>query len=323
MTNTFRRLRSVWHPDEYHGWGVTHRYFEGWYFKLVTADERFAFCFIPGISFTADGKSHAFIQIMDGKACKAYYHQFNATEFAPTPGKFEVKIGNNAFSDTSIRLDLPQFSGKIDLLNGVPWPKMFGAPGIMGWYSFVPFMECNHGIVSMNNRLSGSLTINNEVIDFTGGKGYIEKDWGRSFPLAHVWIQSNHFDTADRASLIASVAHIPWFGTHFIGFISGMWLDGRLFKFATYTGATKHLDLQDDALTLIYKDRKRELRIHALQGAGTVLAAPLLGEMTGKIKESLNAELMVELIENGKRVFEGAGRNAGLEVVGLTDHLIG
>ena len=63
----------------------------------------------------------------------------------------------------------------------------------MGWYSFVPFMECNHGIVSVNHDLYGEISVNGNVIDFNNGKGYIEKDWGVSFPEAWIWIQSNNF----------------------------------------------------------------------------------------------------------------------------------
>jgi hypothetical protein len=44
--------------------------------------------------------------------------------------------------------------------------------------------------------------------------------------------------------------------------------------------------------------------------------------MTGKIQESLQAEVQAELLENGRRVFEGTGRNAGLEVAGEIDLLV-
>ena len=90
----------------------------------------------------------------------------------------------------------------------------------------------------------------------------------------------------------------------------------RLVKFATYTGAKKHLRIEGENLTLVYKNPKTELRIFARQGAGTALISPISGEMTGKINESLQAELQVELQENGRRIFEGTGRNAGLEVAG-------
>lgn len=51
-------------------------------------------------------------------------------------------------------------------------------------FSFIPFMECNHDIVSVNHDLRGRISVNRNVIEFDGGKGYIEKDWGVSFPEA-------------------------------------------------------------------------------------------------------------------------------------------
>lgn len=318
--NFLRRLRAAWHPDEYHGWGIQQRYFEGWYFKLVSRDEKHAFAVIPGISFGENGERHAFVQIMDGKACKAYYHKFDVSDFRPSTRTFALELGNNYFSSDLISLDLPGISGEIRFQNKAVWPKMLGAPGIMGWYSFVPFMECNHGVLSMDHQLEGQFNLNldgtSRSVAFTGGKGYIEKDWGRSFPRAYVWMQSNHFSVEGRASLMASVAHIPWLKSHFIGFISGFRLEDRLFRFATYTGARKYLRQEQESLELVFKQSHQELRIWATQAQGTALVSPLQGDMTGKVNESLQATLQVELLENGKRLFEGTGRNAGLEVVG-------
>jgi hypothetical protein len=319
--DAIRRLRAAWYPDGYHGWGMTHSYFEGWYFKLISADERHALAVIPGISMSAGGESHAFIQVMDGKKCTAEYHRYEASGFKPATQGFDLALGPNRFSGEQISLDLPGLQGAIRFVDPNPWPKMLGAPGIMGWYSFVPFMQCNHGVVSLYHTLEGSLNINGTSVDFTNGRGYIEKDWGRSFPKSYVWTQTNHFDTSDRVSLLASVAHIPWLGSHFIGFISGFWLNGRLFRFATYTGAKKTVELQPDAVTMIFKNPGTELRIRARQAPGTTLRSPISGEMTGKINESLQATMQVELLESGKRIFEGNGRNAGLEVAGPVEIL--
>ncbi|MBK6930273.1 MAG: hypothetical protein IPH12_05190 [Saprospirales bacterium] len=316
------RWRALWNPGMYHGWGRKRRYFEGWYYKLVSAGETSAFAVIPGISMAENGEQHAFIQIIDGKTCSAEYHRFNASAFHPSDRGFELNLGSNYFSADSIRLDLPHVSGEIRFLEPVPWPRMLGAPGIMGWYSFVPFMECFHGVVSMHHRLSGRLNAGSRTIDLDGGAGYIEKDWGRSFPRAYVWMQTNHFTGADRASLMASVAHIPWLRGAFIGFISGLWLDGRLFRFATYTGAKHYLKLGPDSVTLIFKGPKTELRIQANQAIGVALRSPIAGEMTGKINESLQAGIRAELLENGKRLFEGTAQTAGLEVAGDVDLLV-
>lgn len=317
------KLRAVWNPDMYHGWGRTQKYFEGWYFKIVSKDERHAFAFIPGISFGEQGESHAFIQVLDGKKCTAAYHDFDVNDFRPSSEKFELDLGENFFSSEKMTLNLEGISGDLTFENITPWPKMLGAPGIMGWYSFVPFMQCNHGVVSMHHTIQGSLEIAGNVIDFSDGIGYIEKDWGSSFPKAYVWMQTNHFDSEVPISMMGSVAHIPWLGSYFIGFIGGFWLEDRLFKFATYTGAEKYLKIGEETVELIFRSRKTELRMFARKGESGELISPLSGEMKGKVNESLQATVEVELFENGKMIFEGSGRNVGLEVVGATKQLEG
>jgi tocopherol cyclase len=320
--DTIHRLRALWHPERYHGWGRTRRYFEGWYYKCVSPDEREALAFIPGIAMNAGGERHCFVQVMDGHRFRAEYFRFPGNAFRPAADRFAVEVDRNFFSGEKLVLDLPEIRGELRFVEPAPWPKMLGAPGIMGWYSFVPGMQCFHGVVSLDHALEGRLHYHGAEIDFTGGRGYIEKDWGRSFPRGYVWMQSNHFRRHPGTSLLASVAHIPWVTGYFIGFICGFWFERRLYRFATYTGAEKHLELGPDSATLIFRDRRRELRLHARQAAGVALQSPLSGEMTGKINESLQATVATELFEGGRRIFEDTGFNTGLELAGDLEVLL-
>lgn len=321
MQNFIRRWRATWNPDMYHGWGRSKKYFEGWYFKIVDITEGAAFAFIPGISMGKNGESHAFIQVLDGKKCTAEYIRFDADAFQPSDQEFDLQLAGNQFSTKQITLDLPNIKGTLTFENTTPWTKMLGAPGIMGWFSFVPFMECYHGIVSLNHTIKGSLMINNQEIDFTGGRGYIEKDWGESFPRGWIWLQTNHFDDADM-SLIASVAHIPFLGSHFIGYIVGFWFQKKLYRFATYTGAKMVTQIIGNQIFLSFKDAKNQLDITATKAGTGSLIAPLHGDMTGKVNESLQAVIDVKFYENGQLIFEGKGRNAGLEAAGEVDVLL-
>jgi tocopherol cyclase len=106
------------------------------------------------------------------------------------------------------------------------------SPGAMGWYTFLPFMQTYRGILSLDHRMEGSLTIDLEKIDFSDGRGTMEKNWGKAFPRAYIWIQSNHFSTPG-TSLTASVATIPWLGSWFRGFIVGLWHNDKLYRFTT------------------------------------------------------------------------------------------
>ncbi|MDG1347413.1 MAG: hypothetical protein P8I94_04000 [Emcibacteraceae bacterium] len=52
-----KRLKALFNPERYHGWGRKKRYFEGWYFKIVNAEQDKSFAFIPGIVMGENGKT--------------------------------------------------------------------------------------------------------------------------------------------------------------------------------------------------------------------------------------------------------------------------
>ena len=318
------KWQALFNAEQYHGWGKRKRYFEGWYYKVINAREDQAFAFIPGIAMDENGKQQAFIQVLNGRKLLADYHQFTASEFIPTAGKFEVSIANNSFTKNGFQLDLPDAKGQLAFQNQVPWSSTWYSPNIMGPFSFVPFMQCYHGILSMDHRIQGALTIKGREIDFTGGRGYMEKDWGRSFPSAYIWMQTNHFSEPG-ISLKSSVANIPWMGTSFVGYIAGVWLRDRLIEFTTYNLTKLRKCYADkEVVQIVLENRKYRLEIFAKREAATALASPIGGFMDGRIEESMTAKIEVKLIEkkSKKILLQDVGRNAGLEVAGKLEEII-
>ena len=309
-----KRIRAIWRPAMFQGWGKEHNFFEGWYYKLISANHQDAIAIIPGISCSKTG-NHAFIQTMDGIRKTSRYDRFDFNAFTANSECFKVSIGENTFNDAEIKLELSHLYGSLKFVNTVPFQGSLWSPGIMGWYSFVPFMQCYHGLVSIDHQLSGTLVHHNQVIDFTGGKGYIEKDWGSSFPKAWVWTQCNNFDYPDRLSVMASVAHIPWLGSHFIGFLAIIYINGRVKVFTTYTHAKMFLSLKDDWVEMSFSDKESHLTIKARQQEGTELIAPQKGAMTGKVNESIQALHEVTYQSKHERI-KVRGSMAGLEVGG-------
>ncbi len=319
-----KRWRSFFNPEHFQGWGKTEKYFEGWYFKIISKDASNALAIIPGIAIEGKGKSHAFIQVLDGIGKTAEYHRFPAEEFVPSKKSFDIRVGTNRFTSSFIELNLPSLCGRIDFAGCVPWPKPFYSPGIMGPYAFIPFMECYHGIVSMDHQLHGILVKDGQSLSFEGGRGYTEKDWGRSFPSAYLWMQSNHF-TREGVSLKLSVAKIPWIKSAFVGFIAGFWLNGQLIRFTTYN-STRLVSCQIsvDTVAVILENTSYKLQINAKRVNATTLAAPILGMMDGRIEESMSSEIHAVLMEkpSGKILFDDIGRHAAIEVAGIVDELI-
>jgi hypothetical protein len=115
--------------------------------------------------------------------------------------------------------------------------------------------------ISRRAPIVGRLEVQGESINFNNGRGYIEKDWGRSFPSAYVWMQSNHFGKPG-ISLKCSVAKVPWLGASFVGFIAGIWMNNRLIKFTTYNkSALRKLSIASDSVELLFENKNHSLEI--------------------------------------------------------------
>jgi len=309
----------LYKPSVFQGNLKKKNYFEGWYFKQVTRDPSYTCSIIPGISLVKNDP-HAFIQIMDGFAGYTDYARYPVEQFSYRTNHLDIKIGSSVFTERGMTLDIntekTNLTGKIDFANVVSYPQTLFSPGIMGWYSFVPFMECNHGVVSVNHDLRGEITINGKLIDFYGGKGYIEKDWGTSFPEAWIWIQSNNFE-GHNVSFMLSIAKIPWLGRYFVGLISFLFINGKFYLFSTYKGSSfSEIRNDNELLEITLRNNTNKLNIRVLKNSFCDLAAPVAGEMSRRIKESIDSELQIQLFDkSGKQIYTGTGRNVGLEII--------
>ena len=318
INHAFNRVRTFFHPERFQGWGKQHTYFEGWYFKLVDPSTRRKVAIIPGVAMDAKADRHSFVQVLDGNKKTARYHRFPIEGFKPSARDFSVGVQGNLFSDRMINVRLDGCKGQIHFDRNVPWPKPFYSPGIMGPFAFVPFMECYHGIVSMDHQLKGKLMLDDEEVDFTGGRGYIEKDWGRSFPSAYIWMQCNHFSQSG-TSLKCSVARIPWMGSAFTGFIAGLWWEGRLHRFTTYNRSRLIRSVANlEKVELVLHNPSYRLMIEVDRDHPTALASPVMGKMEGRIDESMNGVTRLRLWDRhtSKLLYEDTGGPTALEVAG-------
>ena len=312
-------LFKLYNPEVFQGSFRKKRYFEGWYFKHVTRDPSHTFSFIPGVSLS-ENDSHSFIQIMNGYTGKTSYIKYPLKEFKWDKKRMLIQVGTSEFTWDHSRLNIDtesiKLSGQIDYQNMVKYPKSLVSPGIMGWYSFVPFMECNHGVVSVIHDLSGRISIDGNIIDFDNGKGYIEKDWGKSFPEAWIWMQSNNFAEHD-TSFSFSIAKIPWMGSFFIGFICFLYLGKKFYMFSTYNRSKVSEVYHDkNSIEIIITNTNNTLKIRVSKNSFGDLKAPVSGEMSRRIKESTDSEVQLQLFDNHKNaLYEGIGKNAGLEVI--------
>ena len=319
----FYEWKKLKHPEIFQGNRREDKYFEGWYFKMVSGVNSGILSVIPGISISEDGEEqHAFIQLIDGNTTETWYFRFPIEDFYFSTIDFAVRIGPNYFSADRLFLDLDQdgmqVKGEVRMGNKVGWPSAGVLnPGIMGWYRYVPFMQCYHGVVSMDHALSGKINLGGKNYIFDKGRGYIEKDWGSSMPSSWIWIQTNHFETPG-ISFMLSVADVPWLGKSFTGFLGFFLKDGEVYNFASYTGAKLLFDSTSESkIHLRILDSQHEYIVEANRDGSGVLMAPSLGSMDRRISESIQAKLVLTIKDlKGKVLYIGKSKITGLELVG-------
>ena len=320
-------FKGLQHPEAYHGMDSRSPYFEGWYHKLVSKTKR-SIVIIPGMYRSGEVENEfSFIMIFDGNSGEVHFERFSYDHFVSKTNAYDTKIGKNHFSKNKINLNIKsgRFSikGAVNFSGTTPWPVTLLEPGCMGWYSYLPIMECYHGILSMNHSLSGELSLNGESINFNSGLGYIEKDWGRNFPQSWIWVQANHFKK-EKVSLSASIAKIPLLGTRFAGFIVGLLINDKLYRFTTYRSAKiVNIKKNSDEIEWVLKQKDLTLSISIIIGKKSgMLYAPDQLDMVEKVEEHLDSSVKFKLQEHQQVIFEDESDYAATEVVGDIESLL-
>ena len=254
-------FKSIINPDLYHGNNKKSNFFEGWYFKLVDKNMTNVISLIPGIYLGKSiENSHSFIQILQGNKANYSYKKFAKDEFSSkSNSELNINIANSSFSLNEISLsindDIDNITGCVRFKNVLKWPDSIINPGSMGYYNFIPFMQCYSQVSVMDMDLQGTLCINGCEIDFNGGKGYIEKNWGSAFPYSWTWVQCNSFKNR-KASISCSIGHIPFMLTSFRGFLIGLFVDDKFYKFTTINKSTLTI-VQNDLDVIITTENKK------------------------------------------------------------------
>ena len=314
-------------PELFHGKSGKRPFFEGWYHKMSSKDER-SIVVIPGIYQSGEcSNKTAFLMLYQGSNGQVDYIPYDTKDFNCNQRSYELRLGENFFSLDNVILnfqnDRLDVKGQITTKGLNPWPVSLFEHGCMGWYGYVPSMECFHGILSMDHKIDGHITVNDDHIDFNDGRGYIEKDWGKNFPKDWIWAQSNHFKEDD-ISVSASLATIPWRNYEFSGFIIGILYKGELYKFTTYN-FSKHVKISfdNDKLHWVIKKRKLTLELEIRKGSlSGLLYAPDRKDMIPKVNEYLDGNISFQLKDSNRILIDQSSNHAAVEIVGKTERLI-
>ena len=317
-------------PDLYHGKNKVKNFFEGWYFKISDKSGKHVLAFIPGISLgSSDEFSHSFLQIVNGINNKYDYLKYQADSFKYVPDKLDVTVNGNNFSLDGFSLDVDEndvkIKGSIVFDHIFKWPDTTLNPGSMGFYNYLTFMECYSQVCALDISLSGSLSINGEMISFENGKGYIEKNWGREFPYSWIWVQGNNFEKIN-ASITCSIGRVPFLTTTFKGFLIGLSVEDDFYEFTTINRSKFKIVETDSGVNIDCENSNHILEIRVLTDKSTfmTLNGPRDGDMIPLVDESLSGIVSVKLLSkrDNKVLFEDTSVAAGVEYGGKQRFMI-
>jgi len=321
---------KIKNPIRFQGSLKKQNYFEGWYFKQVSADEKNVISFIPGISLLNDDP-HCFVQYIflkfepDGRSVMTSgYCRYPVGSFRFQDDPFKIEVGGNVFTESFLSVHLEdgsiKITGRLEYGRFTPIRQSFTMPNIMGYFAYIPGMECYHGIISMEHCMDGILEITGRSVDFGRGKGYLEKDWGTSFPEKYIWIQCNLFKN-NTTSILLSIAKIPFLHMAFQGFLANITMDGKEYRFATYNSSRMRMEsVTDRSARITMENKAAKIEVEALIQQPGELIAPEKGKMKIRIKEELSGVIHFTLYDKQTRkTYTDVGRIAGIEIVGYTE----
>jgi len=237
-------------------------YFFGKYYKFITKDG-FAFAIIHA---TSNEGEH--FQYIDRNGS----HQIEDVN--------SIKVNEkDSYIEFNVRQANLSLIGKISLGSLNPLRKP-----VMGPFRHFK-MQCTHEVYSMHHDIEGKVSINDQLLSFDNGVGYIEGDAGTSFPSKYIWYNS----ITDKASVTLAIATIPMFKriinfTGLLCFIKDR-VNNKEYYICTYNGGKI---VHKDETSIIVKKGKLSFEVNFNIKDANKLKAPVQGDMSRYIKENIS-----------------------------------
>lgn len=297
----------------YHGAGKTRSFFEGWYFKHCS-DEH-TLILIPALHQDGTGRRTASLQVIaDGRS---FFIPFGEKDMEAYPKRLYIRLGQNYFTSKGCRvhLDIPGLSIRGHIHYGPLTPPR---RSFMGPFRHLP-LPCFHRVLSLSHPLKGRILFNQKVWDFRQGQGYIETDWGHSFPSAYLWAQCS-FPARDSASkgkasspagsVMFTAAGLEFGRRRLIACSSLIAHGGRQYRLSTYQGARltrcggRRITLRQGGYTL---------QLILPQDDAVALKAPDEGSMKRTVYENPRCLMRCALTKGSQLLFDETGNSASYE----------
>ena len=205
-------------------------YFEGWFQKIYSQELKVTFIIIYGFATENTDDEIGFIQIHIPEQ-PIIHLKFNKADVYLDKFKHHIQFGSQLISNEKIYIKTECLQIDLSITTDAANKVKFHT---MGNYYLIPGIPCYHCVMIKNSSVKGVIIYNEKVYPLSSAFGYLEKNWGHSFPKKYLWLHAKD-PTNPSNQLLFSQADILWsnrlYKKHF-GFleVNGMSTDFRKIK---------------------------------------------------------------------------------------------
>lgn len=342
--NTLQTPHSGYHWD-----GTDRRFFEGWYYRVTLPQPRQTFAFMYSIEDPIGGKYHSGggAQILgpdDGYLCRTFP---DVRQFWASPTALELgHWGQTNLTSTPAYLDSQLFEQHIQqgYQATATWHQgILYDPGSQhkcrwqysiqpvygwasqsqpqqstaGWLSFLQIFEPGWQILMAHGLATGWIEWQNERYEFSNAPAYSEKNWGGSFPEKWFWVNCNCFDDEPDLALTAGGGRRSVLGMMESVAMVGIHYRGKFYEFVPWNSQV-HWQIEPwGKWQMQAKNSQFQVSLTATTNSvGTPLRAPTQDGLIFFCRDTMQAEIILELRHQGSLILEAHSSLCGVEVGG-------
>ncbi|HRE58805.1 MAG TPA: tocopherol cyclase family protein [Candidatus Kapabacteria bacterium] len=289
-------MLGIYKPTTLQGNLDRDKYFEGWFQKIYSKEYNASILIIYGYATRNTEDRFGFIQILlPQKAPEIIY--FNRNEIACDSDGHIVQMGENLLTTEIILINTNDINVHLKLINNKVTRTFKNS---MGYHYFVPNLPCYHSVLNTAHQVSGEIQQKDVRYILNNEMGYLEKNWGTSFPKSYIWLHA--VDPHDsKVSMLFSIAEIKWFGIKFIKHVGHFHFDDKQIDLRSLKNfAVSHQMPSKDTYQILMRSKTIQIEISIVFGDNILFKGPQGGVLSSDIIHFPDTDVQIRFTENNK-----------------------
>ena len=283
-------MLKKYRPSSLRGNFERNNYFEGWFQKVYSKQHNASFILIYGYATRNSNDQFGFLQVLIPNQTPEIVY-FSKNEVSCDIEHHIFRLGNNILTTELIQINMQDLRIDLTLMNKPS--RTF--KNSMGYTYYIPNLPCYHSVLNTIQKVKGEIqhkgvnyTLENEV-------GYLEKNWGTSFPEKYFWIHAVDPNNPG-VSLLFSRAEILWLGRTFIKHVGYLCFDGQQIDLRELKNFTlSNWNSSPENRIIQIRSMSAQLDISLESGCEVMFKGPKNGELSRVIRHQTDARIEVSL----------------------------